>query len=99
MKKITRATFKGFVKRNRESLYVKVKSNFDAMVDGVRPVNGGFEPAQEPWNEVMREDSLGIRGVWLVGNSRDYFTPYEDDIFTGISCCNCCGSWIVAIQK
>lgn len=34
-KKITRATIKSFVKKNKDQLYISNKSDFDGMVDGV----------------------------------------------------------------
>jgi hypothetical protein len=47
----------------------------------------------------MAEHTLGINGVWLVGDGRDYFYPYDDDVMTGLRVNNCCGSFILAIKK
>jgi len=95
MSKITKATFKSFVKKNRAKLLVNVKSKFDGMIDGTRTVNDGFAPAEAA--EHVFDNNLGICGVWLVGNSRDYFTAYEKDNLKGIAVSNCCGSFVVAI--
>ena len=75
MAKITKATFKSFVKKNRANLLINVKSSFDGMVDGCVSHNGGFTSAVEA--EHIHENNLGIQGVWLVGGSRDYFTAFE----------------------
>jgi len=37
IKKITRATLKSFIKKNKCQLYVKVVSSFDGMTDCVQP--------------------------------------------------------------
>jgi hypothetical protein len=95
-RRITKATFKGFVNRNRERLYIKVKREFDGMIDGCRDCKADFEPMQPAG---MADHTLGIKGVWLVGDGRDYFSPYDDDVMTGLQVSNCCGSFIVAIKK
>lgn len=95
-RRITKATLKAFVNRNRERLYIKVKREFDGMIDGCRDCQMDFEPIQP---KGMAEHTLGINGVWLVGDSRDYFYPYDDDVMTGLRVSNCCGSFILAIKK
>lgn len=50
-------------------------------------------------NFFSNQNTLGYRGIWLVNQSRDSFQHYEDEKFTGIKVYNCCGSFIVAIQK
>lgn len=98
--KITRTTFKSFVNKNKNNLYCKVKNSFDGMVDCVMPVNGNWEPADfNEWAANSPTNTLGIRQVWLVGQSRDYFNAYEDDQYTGIEYTNCCGSGVIAIKK
>lgn len=95
-KKITRATFKSFVNKNRGKLYVNTFSNFDPMVDCVTSVQSAFTPAQpSEWEE----NTLNVRGVWLVGSSRDHFKTYARDGFTGIEVSNCCGNFVVAIKE
>ena len=95
-KKITRATFKSFIKKNTGKLFVNVKSRFDGMTDGCESVNGGFSAAIA--TDDHAEHTLGISGLWLVGG-RDWFSSYEDDKFTGIEYSNCCGRGIVAVAK
>ena len=97
-KKITKATFKAFVNKNRENLFILVKSDFDGMVDGVVECKGTPQKAR-PSDLGHSENTLGINGVWLVGRSRDYFSHYEDEVFRGIKVYNCCGSFIVGVIK
>jgi len=98
-KKITKATFKSFVNRNRENLYFIPHSSFDGMIDGIRKADN-MEPRKaevDPQGHI--EHSLGIRGVWLVGHSGDWFKSYEDETFKGIEVSNSCGSFKVVIKK
>jgi hypothetical protein len=96
-KKITLATFKSFIRKNADALFVNEKSSFDGMVDCVTACEGGFAPAEAL--DKFESHTLGLRGLWLVGGSRDYFKAYEDDKFVGIEVCNCCGRSIVAVAK
>lgn len=100
MKKITRATFKSFIKRERENnnLYIKVKSSFSGMTDMVEEVKDNFEKVEDKYNEKKKYD-LGIHGIWLVGSSRDWFEKFADDKFIGYEVSNCCGSFIVAMKR
>lgn len=97
-KKITMATVKSFVRKNaNKGIFVNVKSSFDGMTDMCEARNSGFMIADK--DETCVENTLGLCGVWLVGNSRDYFTAYEDDKFIGITYYNSCGKGIIAIAK
>lgn len=94
--KITRATFKSFVSKNKENLLVKVLSDFDGMVDCVTEVKDSFTPATK---SILDEKyTLGIKGIWLVGCSRDWFTEYKENNLEGIKVGNCCGSFVVAVK-
>ena len=96
-KKITRATFKSFVKKNRENLHISCISSFNGMTDGVDYVeNEQFIPVVS--STVNEHHTLGINGVWLVGQSRDLFSHYKKDGFEGIEVYNSCGSFIVAVK-
>lgn len=97
MKKITRATLKSFIKKNRSNLCLKVESDFNGMTDCVERVEDNFSPITESTRN--ETNTLGINGVWLVGDSRDYFSSYDNGVYTGIECYNCCGSFILAIKK
>ena len=98
MAKITAATFKSFVKKNRAVLHVRCESHFDGMTDCVETNReAAFKPAREALT--FHSNNLGIAGVWLVGNSRDWFSAYSDEHFEGISFSNCCGSGTIAIPK
>ena len=96
-KKITKATFKAFIKKNLGCLFTKVTGDYDPMQDCRVAVHGGFVPAEK--TDSWLEHSLGVEAVHLVGGSRDYFTEYEDDVFVGIRWSNCCGSGVIATQK
>ena len=95
--KVTRATFKGFINKNAGKLWVCFKSSFDGMTDGIEQLQGNWTEA-EPTTQ-HKEYSLGINGVWLVGNSRDWFSTYEDAIYKGIAVSNSCGYFIVGVKK
>jgi hypothetical protein len=96
MSKITKATFKSFIKKNRSNLMISCKSSFDGQFDCVMPTESkGFSRAVEA--EHFHENNLGINGVWLVGSSGNYFTPYEKDGVRGIDVYNCCGHFIVGV--
>jgi len=94
-KKITMATVKSFIKKNRE-LYIKCKSSFDGMTDCVEQnVGSTFQKANT--TDMHTEKPLGINGAWFVGRSRDHFSEYNDGMYKGIEVYNCCGSFIIAI--
>lgn len=100
-KRITLATVKSFIKKNRENLYINVKSRFDGMTDCVESLNDGFQKAATDTDKHTQEHSLGIKGAWFVGSSRDYFQPYDNigGDMTGIEVSNSCGSFILAIRS
>lgn len=99
-KKVTMATIKSFVKREKakSNLYIRTKTSFDGMTDCIQPTNDkqfdkvGISTLQEA-------HTLGIAGAWFVGQSRDYFTPYADDKFIGYEVTNCCGHFILAMAR
>ena len=97
IKKITRATIKSFIKKNEGSLFIKVRSTFNGMTDGV-------EETKDEFDEVVYTDrtvqyTMGITGAWFVGSSRDHFEAYEDDQFRGYIVYNCCGTFLLAIKR
>jgi len=101
-KKITLSTVKSFITKNRENLFINVKSNFDGMTDCVQPKDGGFDKATSNNAELgtqMYDATMGIAGAWFVRGSRDYFTAYEDEKFIGFEVYNSCGCCILAIKK
>jgi hypothetical protein len=99
-KKVTMATIKSFVKRERaiDNLYIKCKDSFDGMVDCVMPCKDqGMSKVTQ--SNLQEAHTLGIAGAWFVGSSRDYFTPFADDDFIGYEVYNCCGSFILAMRR
>jgi hypothetical protein len=100
-KKITLATFKAFIKKNKDNLFILNETDFDGMTDCVTDCKGTPRKAEfkDPANEYALPNTLGIKGVWLVLDSRDYFKPYEDEVFKGIEVSNSCGRFIVGIIK
>jgi len=95
--KTTKSTIKSFINKNIDNLFINVKSSFDGMTDCCESLHEGFKKVSksdsyERWN-------LGIEDAWFVGQSRDYFTSYETDTLTGYEVSNCCGHFIIAIEK
>lgn len=98
MSKITKSTLKAFINKNQGNLFSKEKSSFDGMVDCVMQNNNtGFNKVESI--DIASKNTLGIKDVWLVDGSANYFALYEDEKFIGIEGTNCCGNWIVAIRK
>lgn len=98
-KKITMATVKSFVRKNSGNLFINVKSSFDGMTDCCESLYDGFVKAQQDTDHPSH--TLGIKGAWFVGDSRDYFQPYDNIAgdMTGIEVSNSCGHFILAIIK
>ena len=98
MKKITLATAKSFIKKNFNALYIKEDSTFDGMIDGLNwNKNSQFIKAQLETKNFDR--TLGIKGAWFVGSSRDFFYSYECDNFIGFKVSNSCGQFYITIKK
>ena len=93
--KITKATLKSFIRKNEGNLFVNLRGEFDPSVDGVNPIVLGFRKAES--TELSHEHTLGIRGLWLVGGSRNSFQPFNEGGVTGIRWDNSCGFGVVAI--
>lgn len=93
--KITKTTFKSFIKKNKKNLQVWIQAEFDGTTDCVESIRGSFEPMQD--SEKWPEHNLGIKGIWLVNGGRDYFSKFEENGMVGIKYFNCCGRGIVAI--
>lgn len=92
MAKVTMATIKSFIRKNGDNLFVKIKTSFDGMTDGIEEVNSD-------WKSVKQEDAIGFNGVYCVGHSRDCIREFETDTHKGFAVSNCCGSGIIAIEK
>jgi len=99
MKKPTLATLKSFIKREHKNgnLYIKQTSTFDGMVDCNMPVKEDYRKVEGI--DMENKNTLGIRGLWLAGSSRDYITPYADDNFIGYEVDNCANSAIIAMKR
>lgn len=99
MKKITRATFKAFVRKNRGKLLAKVISDFDGMTDYVEYLEDAeYAPARKAVID-SEEHNLGFSAIWLVGHSRDRFKLIDNEKYFGYHVSNCCGSFEVVIAK
>lgn len=97
--KITRTTIKKFIRENKD-LYIKHRTKFDGMVDGVTDCQDkAFHPVKrlEPTHHNF-DYSLGIEGAYFVGGSRNWFDAYEKDGMKGYEVSNCCGSFILAAK-
>lgn len=123
MKKITKSTFKSFLKKNEGKLFIQHEGSFNSMSDSVEFIPANERKFVELKKKTLSEmdyiialtrgttreeleeytfnskNSLGYEGIHLVGGSRNWFKTYENDQFIGIEVDNCCGSFIVAIQK
>ena len=97
MKKITRATIKSFVKKNRDNLLINVHSDFNGMIDGLDFFDDGFIPAKHTDRDL--EYTMGVEGAYLVPMSRNWFYHYEENGLVGITASNSCGSFTVAIRS
>lgn len=98
MARITRATFKSFLRKHfEEGVYVKVLSHFDGCTDGVEDVRDEFRKICVI--DFEKRNTFGVSGIWLVDGPRgDYFETYNRDGFRGIRCDNCCGAFVVAVK-
>lgn len=97
MAKTTLATLKSFIRHNKGKLLINVHSHFDGMIDGISYRNDGYSPAGETDQNIKY--TLGIKGCWVVGGSRNHFQLFETDKHAGIEVSNCCGNFSIAIKK
>lgn len=97
MAKITKATFKSFLRKNEGKVLIRVDGAFDGMTD-CRQETGQteFVPIQKA--TYSHENNLGYAGVWLVQSSGNSFRPYEKDGLKGIEVWNCCRDFVVAVK-
>ena len=91
MKKITLAGLKSFIRKNKDNLYIKVKSDFDGMVDGIVEVDMDWKKVEAEKIDFTDKNTMGICGAWLVGGSRDRIQITDDGGIITVG--NCCGSW------
>ena len=99
MAKITKATFKAFIKKNLEKgVYILSLSSFDGMSDMVENIDNPKSFKIESVN-FENKNTFGVNGIWLVGGSRDRFKQYDTDFATGIEVYNSCGNFIVFTKK
>lgn len=102
--KPTLATLKSFVRKNHKNLLLRVASCFNGMTDSVEGNSSGkFNPITQYQNGILASkdsnaNTLDIQGVWLVGSSRDYITPYSENGLIGYEVYNSCGKFILAID-
>lgn len=99
MARFTKASLKSFIKRNVNNLEIRVTDKFDGMYDCVMPTSDQSWRLVDPRYEINLDmrNTLGIDGVWLVEDGRDYFT-YSKDVQNGIitelvHVYNSCGSF------
>lgn len=97
MGKPTVATLKSFVRKNEGKLVLAILSEFNGMIDGIEQCSGIFKPAVRA--SETHDHNLGYVGAWLVGRSRDRISEYESPTVIGYRVYNCCGEWIIGINK
>jgi hypothetical protein len=95
-KKITLSTIKAFVRKNKDNLYIKTKSKFDGMTDGVENYHDQSITKAEPLPEdrLSRHD-LGYKGTHIVTSGRNWFESVNFDGYYGYEIYNCCGTYYV----
>jgi len=101
MKKITRATLKSFIEKNKDNLFINVQSVFDNAHK-----RNGMESSLEGWVEAKEtpcnnDTTFEIEHVLIVrgctgGNNFYYF---DDGVYQGIGYRNCAGNGIIAVKK
>lgn len=97
-KKITKATFKSFVKKNLKNLYSVCFSDFDGMQDCVTAVEQKLAKVTTfDWSRGYGD--CGMPNVWLCGGGDDRFGEIEYKGMKGIQCYNCCGHWAVVTKQ
>ena len=98
-KRITRTTFKKFIRDNEEGLHVMRLSGFDGATDFEQSVDRPeFEKIDPAKVNMEARNDFGIRGVWLVGDGGDFFQWYDRKGFKGIRVSNCCRDFVVAVE-
>ena len=105
-KRITRVTFKKFIRDNAEGLHVMRLPGFDGATDFEQSVDRQeFEKIDPAKVNMEARNDFGIRGVWLVGEGMDFFQWYDGDKdaprrkgFKGIRVSNCCRDFVVAVE-
>ena len=78
--KITKATLKSFCKKNKDNLFITIKSHFDGMVDCVMPINNPEKRKVDDYEAILER--------YLVSGG-NYFSEIEN----GIEVYNCCGTF------
>jgi hypothetical protein len=98
--KLTKASFKSFLKRNQGNLFIRNESHFNGMSDMVESnENPQWRKLEASTRSFGHEYHLGYEGVYLVRSSRDSFIPFAEDGYVGINVYNCCGSFTVATKS
>jgi len=97
MAKATMSTVKSFIRKNSDNLLIKFKSAFDGRTDGTEFFTGAkFRKAVL---EDFNNNTLGVKGAWFVGGSRNYIQPYDKEGVRGFEISNCCGSFVIGVAN
>lgn len=95
--KHTVAHLKKFVRDYRDVLEIRCESDFNGMSDCIEHnPDAKWQPATE--RDSVPEHTLGVRGVWIVGRSRDRISYFSSKGRVGFFVYNCCGSFTVAVK-
>jgi len=89
-KKITKATLKMFIRKNKDNLFLEVKSDFDGMVDCVMPCKSPKRKI-DCSNLDFSKDCWGL-DLSLVGGDK------INKIKNGFEVKNCCGKYFLTNQ-
>lgn len=91
MKKITLATLKSFIRKNKSNLKIQFLTHFDGMTDCVTTaINTDIHPIRKTDFELKH--TLGIEGVWI-SLSKNYIEAVPN----GYNVSNSCGSFNLTI--
>lgn len=95
-KRITKATFKSFIRKNADRLYVRTSWEFNSIDDGYHSsVDYGFTPAAV---RVLNNDPMDLEVVGVkLAHDRNFFLPFNDKGLVGYAVINFYGKFIVAI--
>lgn len=98
-KRTTLTTIKSFIRRNLDDLYIMNQASFDPMTGCVenRFEAPSFAKIKQTKDNI--NNTLGIKGAWFTRQTKNSFNEYKDNYFIGYQVCNCCGSFILAIQR
>jgi hypothetical protein len=97
-KRITLATIKSFIRKNKENLFIRTTRSYDLIESFSKTSdNLNFRPIES--TDLSIQYTLGIKDVWIAGQGRDGFLAYENDKYIGYDIYNVCHAFNLVIKK